>query len=104
MTATTTAATRARGTALRTTGFLLGGFDARYHVKRQVGMVRGEFASFLVFTTAVDGWYLFAQLDKHEQYQTGFQFPVQAAALRDDIRAGLSHGMSYLPPKGGQYL
>lgn len=97
MTAITTAGPR--GTAPQAAGFVLGGFDARYQVKRQVGMVRGEFCSFLVFTTAADGWYLFAQLDRSETCQTGFQFPVKASALRDDIRAGLAHGYSYTPPQ-----
>lgn len=64
---------------------------AAYMVKQYVAVVQGDWAKFRVFETGSPRHYLFSQLDP-SGCQTGVQFPVLKARLRDDIRRALAHG------------
>lgn len=60
-------------------------------VKQYVAVVRGKHGRFMVFETASARHYLFSQLDPQSN-QTGLQWPVRKADLRDDVRAMLRRG------------
>jgi hypothetical protein len=60
-------------------------------VKQYVAVVQGRGGKFMVFETGDPEFYLFSTLCNG--VQTGLQFPVRKADLRDDIRRALRHGV-----------
>ena len=73
--------------------------DRRCMVKQYVGEIYtlapwGTPPQFRVFATGDDRWFLFDPLDLYG-CSTCNQFPVLAATLRDDVRAGLSAGQTF---------
>ena len=72
-----------------------GGFRPEVQCKQFVAVVDGEHGSFNVYTTGSDRHYLFRQLDAAGQAETGLEWPVAKADLRDDVRHGLAHGVGY---------
>ena len=70
-------------------------FRPEYQVKQFVAVVQGRFGRFMVFETGAPGFYLFAQLYPGTLTQTGLQWPVRKADLRDDVRHGLANGVGY---------
>ena len=73
------------------------GFDRRYQVKQYVGEVEGSRATFRVFKTGDDRWYLFCTIDR-DGCDVGVQFPVRKTDLHPEVKRALAHGYSFSMP------
>jgi hypothetical protein len=81
--------------------------DRRYQVKQFLGECRtmtrwGTPTQYRVFACGDEKWFLFDPIDEAGCSRL-MQFPVLRSSLRKDVRAGLSHGMSFTSAARNEY-